>query len=211
MLMSLPAPFSGTNKLNSMKKILFRYLPLFVLLAGTSSCLKSNDYFEDFSSTQPTADIPKAKANPLAATATPTQSWFTLDSSAAGVDYATAVHIAAKEHVGDVTVRMKIDKEAAQKWLSTHPTYELLPDSLYTVPSTDVVIKNAGVFSTGDFIVRIKTGVRDPNTPNATVPTPKNIFKTHNFILPVSIDAVVSHPYVVESNFKTILWKINVK
>lgn len=186
-----------------MKKIVTKYLPLFIVVVALSSCFKDNPYFEDFSSTQPTADIPKAKANAVLS-ATPTNSWFTLDSTAAGVDYATAVHIAAKEHVGDVTVRMKIDKEAGQTWVTAHPAYSLLPDSLYTVASYDVVIPNAGVFTTADFVVHIKTGATDPDTGTS-------IFKTHKYILPVSIDSVVSHPYVVESNFRTILWLINVK
>lgn len=193
-----------------MKKLIIKFLPLFIIVSSVSSCLKSNDYFEDFSSTQPTADIPKAKANALAS-ATPTASWFTLDSTAAGVDYATAVHIASKDHVGDITIRMKIDKANAQTWVAAHPTYELLPDSLYTVGSLDVLIPNAGVFTTADFNVHIKTGVRDPNTGTATTPKGASIFKTHQFILPVSIDTVVTHPYTVESNFRTILWKINVK
>jgi len=186
-----------------MKKTVIKYLPLFILVVGLSSCFKENPYFEDFASTQPTADIPKAKANALLS-ATPTASWFTLDSSAAGVDYATAVHIAAKDHVGDVTVRMKIDQQAGQTWVTAHPTYSLLPDSLYSVANYDVLIPNAGVFTTADFIVHIKTGAVDPANG-------KSIFKTHKYILPVAIDTVVSHPFVIESNFRNILWLINVK
>jgi len=184
-------------------------LLIYVLAAATLSltaCLKSNPYFEDFSSTQPIADIPKAPANTVTVSTAPTNSWYILDSLAAGVDYATAVHISAKEHVGDVTLHMKIDKEAANTWISKHTTsgFSVLPDSLYTVPSLDVTIANAGVFSTGDFIVHIKTDVRDPSTGTS-------IFKTHKYILPVSIETAGNGEYGVASNFQTILWNIRVK
>lgn len=35
--------------------------------------------------------------------------------------------------------------------------------------------------------------------------------KHPSYILPVFIDTVVSHPISTASNFRTILWKINVK
>jgi len=192
-----------------MKINILTYLFVLCLATSVTGCLKSNPYFEDFSSTQPIADLPKAPVNALTAAA-PTNSWVLLDSTANGFDYATAVHIAAKDHIGDVTVRMNIDKAGAQNWIAAHPTagYTLLPDSLYTVASLDVKVPNAGVFNTGDFIVRIKSGVRDPNTGTATVPG-KSIFKTNKFILPVSIESASG--YGIASNFKTILWYIRVK
>jgi hypothetical protein len=201
-----------------MKKTIKYFLLLMVVVSFTA-CLKSNEFFEDFSSTQPTADIPKAPANTVTRSTAPTNSWFTLDSSAAGVDYPTAVHISAKNHVGDVTVRMKIDKTAGQAFITRVPYtvltgkdtvyYEVIPDSLYTVPSYDVVVKNAGVFNTGDFNVHIKTGALAPDGQDVFIHTKANKHKF--YILPVSIDTVTSHPFTVESNFKTILWKINVK
>lgn len=187
-----------------MKKRSIVYLPLFAVAILFTACLKENKYFEDFSSVQPMADIPKAPANALTAAA-PTNSWFILDSAAGTVDYNTAVHLAAKDHVGDVTVRMKIDKAAGQQWLSAHPTsgFELLPDDLYTVPSTDVVIPNAGVFSVGDFTVKIKA--------NANNGAGVSRFKDKKYILPVAIDQVLTNNYGIASNYKYILWYIRVK
>lgn len=195
-----------------MKKVILRYIPFLIVVVVVSSCLKENKYFEDFSSTQPIADITKAPANAVNAAA-PTSSWVLMDSLATGFDYKTAVHIAAKEHVGDVTIRMKIDKVAGQAWIASHSTlgYTLMPDSLYTVPSLDVLIPNAGVFTTGDFTVHVRSNVRDPATGTATVPKGASIFKTFKFILPVSIDTVTSAPYTTASNFRTILWYMRVK
>lgn len=192
-----------------MKHNIKSYLFLSLLVVSFTACLKSNPYYEDFSSTQPIADLPKAPANALNAAA-PTNSWFILDSVAGGVDYPTAVHISYREHLGDVTVRMKVDKAAGQAWIDAHPTsgFKLLPDSLYTVKSLDVVVPNAGVFSTGDFIVHIRTDVRDPATSN---PTGKSIFKTNKFILPVTIESVPNTSYGIAANYASMLWYIRVK
>lgn len=189
-----------------MKKLLLIYTLAAATLL-TTACLKSNPYAEDFSSTMPIADLPKAPANAITVATAPTNSWYLLDSTGGGVDYATAVHISAKEHVGDVTLHMKIDKDAANLWIANHTSggYSLIPDSLYTVPSLDVTIPNAGVFSTGDFIVHIKTGVKDPVTPA------RSIFKTHKYILPVTIESAAGGKYTVASNFQTILWYIRLK
>jgi hypothetical protein len=180
-----------------MKKTIIKFFSLVIVGASLTGCLKSNNYFEDFSSTQPIVDLPKAPANAINQT-NPTSTWFTMDSLPGGQDFQTAVHIAAKDHVGDVTVRMKIDKALATTWLATRPTYKLIPDSLYTVGSLDVTIPNAGVFTTADFVVRIKTQYR-------------SLFKSNNFILPVSIDTTVNRAYTVASNYRTIFWRINVK
>lgn len=178
-------------------KILLSAVVLLVMLA---SCLKKNNFYEDFSSTQPIADIPKAASNALEAAA-PTNSWFILDSAAGPQDYATAVHLSAKNHVGDVTLKMKIDIDGANKWIANHAGYELLPADLYTVGSTDVVIKNAGVYSTGDFIVNIKA--------NADDGTGVSRFKGKKYILPVTI--VQAGNYGIASNYQTVLWLIRVK
>jgi hypothetical protein len=187
-----------------MKKIFLKILPLLVVPIALTSCLKENKYFEDFSSTQPIADLPKAPANALTASA-PTNSWFVLDSAAGTVDYNTAVHISAKDHIGDITVHMKIDRAAGQKWIDAHPAggYELLPEDLYTVPSYDVVIPNAGVFSTGDFTVKVKANAND----GAGV----SRFKNKKYILPVAIDKVVNQDIGIASNFQYVLWRMQVK
>ncbi|ANE52628.1 DUF1735 domain-containing protein [Flavisolibacter tropicus] len=187
-----------------MKKLLIRIIPFILIPAVLTSCLKKFELAEDFSSTQPIADLPKAPANALNATA-PTNSWFILDSAQGTVDYSTAVHISAKDHVGDVTVRMKIDRAAGQKWIDAHPSggYELLPEDLYTVPTLDVVIPNAGVFSVGDFIVKVKA--------NANNGAGVSRFKNKKYILPVSIDNVVSHNFTVAENFRNVLWNMRVK
>jgi len=173
-----------------------------VSLVLLSSCLKKNDYWEDFASTQPIADIAKAPANAAVATA-PTNSWFILDSAAGPQDYATAVHISAKDHIGDVTIKMKIDNAVGASWIAAHPTagYTLLPEDLYTVPSLNATIPNAGVFSIGDFVVNIKA--------NADNGSGVSRFKGVKYILPVTIDD--ASPYGIAANFKTVLWYIRVK
>jgi len=195
-----------------MKTKLIKYIGVILLASSFTACLKSNKYYEDFSSIVPIADIPKAPVNALAAAA-PTNSWVLLDSLAAGQDYLTAIHLSAAEHVGDVTIRMKIDTAAARVWLAkpTSSTYSLLPDSLYTIPSLDVKIANAGVFNTGDFVVHIKSGVRDPATGTVAVPKGTSIFKTKKFILPITIESVPGTNYGVAANYGTILWYIRVK
>jgi hypothetical protein len=186
-----------------MKKVLFRIIPVLAAVASLASCLKNNDKYESYDSLKPIADLPKAKANAVKS-ATPTTSWMVLDTVNGGVDYKTAVHISYKDHVGDIVVKMKIDKDAAQTWLSTLGTaYKLIPDSLYTVASTDVTIPNAGVFSTGDFVVHIKSNAKDASG--------ANVFRSNKFVLPVSIDSVASSNYTIASNFQTILWYIKVK
>lgn len=189
-----------------MKKIINIQLLVVILISSCiiSSCLKSNPYYEDFSSTQPIADIPKAAANAITAAA-PTSSWEILDTLAGGVDYLTAIHISYKDHIGDQTVHVIIDKTAAQTWIANHATagYTLIPDSLFTVPTTNVLIPNAGVFSTGDFKVHINTKAKNSSG--------VNVFKANKFILPVSIDTVLNQPYRVASNYRTVLWYIRVK
>jgi len=180
---------------------------LFLLMSTTIfvSCLKENPLYTDFASTKPLADIPKAPANALAATA-PSNSWKVIDTLASGgVDYPTAVHISAKDHVGDVTIKMKIDKDAANAWLTKNPSgnYKLLPDSLYTVPSLDVKIVNAGVFSTGDFVVHIKSDAKDADG--------NSLFRVNKYILPIAIESVEGGNYIVASNFQYILTYMRVK
>lgn len=186
-----------------MKRFILKYIPVVAIGFMFTSCLKNNSLYESYDSLQPIADLPKAKANALNST-TPTASWEKLDTLAGGYDYKTAVHISAKDHVGDVTVSMKIDKTAAQTWVTSMPGgYTVIPDSLYTVGSLNVTIPNAGVFSTGDFVVHIKS--------NAKTAGGVNVFKANKFILPVSIDKVTSSNYGVAENFRTILWYIQVK
>jgi hypothetical protein len=192
-----------------MKRTFLKYIAAGIVITTiASSCLKSNPYYEDFSSITPIADIPKATVNAVTASL-PTTSWVSLDSLPGGFDYLTAIHLSAADHVGDVTVRVSIDKAAANTWIAAHPTagYTLIPDSLFTPGSLDVKITNAGVFSTGDFHVLIKSGTKDPTTGSPGV----SIFKTHKYILPVSIESVPGTSYGVAANYKTVLWYIKVK
>jgi uncharacterized protein DUF1735 len=188
-----------------MKKNLLNIILLLIVTIGFTSCLKENPLYTDYSTTLPIADIPKAPANAATVAKTPTSSWQILDTLATGVDYLTAVHLSAKNHVGDITLKMKIDIDAANLWLSKNPTagYTLIPDSLYSVPSLTVTIKDAGVFTTGDFAVHINSNAKDEDG--------NKLFKTHKYILPVSIESVNEGKYSVASNFQTILWYIRIK
>ena len=187
-----------------MKKNIVLLSFLILIVTGLLSCLKSTPLYTDYGSTQPMADIPKAPANALTGAA-PTNSWIVLDTLNGGVDYLTAVHLSAKDHVGDVTLKMKIDTAAATVWINAHPSagYKLIPDSLYTVSSLEVIIRNAGVFSTGDFPVRINTNAKDT--------LGNKLFKVNKFILPVMIESVEGANYQVASNFQYILWYIRIK
>lgn len=187
-----------------MKKNIVLFSFCIMSATGLVSCLKSNPLYTDYGSTLPMADIPKAPTNALKATA-PSNSWVVLDTLANGVDYLTAVHLSANSHVGDVTLKMMIDTAAARAWLNAHPTsgYKLIPDSLYSVPSLDVVIKNAGIFSTGDFVVHIKSNAKDTSG--------NKFFKVNKFILPIKIESVEGSNYQVASNFQYILSYIRVK
>jgi hypothetical protein len=188
-----------------MKKNIINLILLLIVTTGITSCLKENSLYTDYGSTLPIADIPKAPANAATVPTAPTNSWIILDTLSAGVDYLTAVHLSANEHVGDVTLKMKIDTSAARKWINAHLSggYSIIPDSLYSVPSLNVTIKNAGVFSTGDFPVRIKSNAKDISG--------NKLFKTNKYILPITIESVVGANYTVASNFQTILWYIRVK
>ena len=175
---------------------------LLTVIVSSTACLKSNDYFEDFSSTQPVADIPKASNLGLKTPAIT----VTLDSALHTVDLKTAVHISAKEHIGDVTVKLKVDKAAAQALIARVPatgftdyrTNQVLPDSLITVPKFDAVIPNAGVFSVGDFVVQIKTDKMS-----------KAAFNANKYVLALSIESASG--YTVASNFSTIYYNVRVK
>ncbi|MEO6819013.1 MAG: DUF1735 domain-containing protein [Ginsengibacter sp.] len=205
-----------------MKKSIINLGMLLIVTTGFMSCLKSNALYTDYGSTQPIADIPKAPGNTVSTSTAPTSSWQILDTTKSEVDYLTAVHLSANSHVGDVTLKMKIDVDAANAFIARVPYtiaavgtkrdtiyYKVLPPELYTVPSYDVTIANAGVFSTGDFNVRIKIGTKDANGENLFNHTIVN--KHFYYILPITIVSAGDGKYAVASNFQTILWRIRVK
>lgn len=204
-----------------MKKNIINLVLLAIVTTGFMSCLKSNDLYTDYGSTQPMADIPKAPSNAVANSSL-TASWQILDTTLSEVDYLTAVHLSAANHVGDVTIKMKIDNDAGNAYIAKVPftvatvngkkdtTYnKILTPDLYSVSSYDVKIANAGVFSTGDFAVRIKIGTKAADGQSLFNHTPDN----HHFsyILPVSIVSAGDGKYGIASNFQTILWRIRVK
>ena len=183
-----------------MKKNIITLTFVFALALGMTSCLKSNDLYTDYGSTQPVADLPKASNLSLKTPALVAS----LDSVLAPgtVDLLTAVHISAKDHIGDVTIKLGVDNVAATALIARVPapgqtdyrTYQILPASLITVPTTSATIPNAGVFSVGNFIVKIQTGSMS-----------KAAFNAQKYLLAISITD--GGGYTIASNFQTIYYR----
>lgn len=163
-----------------------------VLLSG---CLKTNEYYEGFENIKPLADFP------LSHLSTDTLTPYVLEVAPtpdATVDTLVAVHLSAKDHVGDVTFHLGLgDTDPAfTKYLEDHPEFELLPANLYSFDST-VTIQNAGVLNTANFTVKFKSGAVDADG--------NNLFLSHNYLLPIIIKDAGN--YDVASNFRMIIMR----
>ncbi len=165
-----------------MKKITkFSVMCLATLSLSMSSCLK--DEFVDFSKVDAVAELPLAG---FAATV--------LEASNTAQDVAVVVNIASPEVLGQaVTVNLQIDAAAVEAYNKANTTtFEVLPATAFTVPSTSVTIPAGQRRAT--FIIKVETSKID---------------LSKKFILPVSIKDAGS--VIVSGNFRTSLLAIAVK
>jgi hypothetical protein len=175
-------------------KIIFNKLIILLILAVTlGGCLKNNDFYEGFTDLEPLADIPLSHLSSDTLTA------YVLDAAPspdASVDTMIAVHLSAKNHVGDVTFTLGLGTSdpAFVAFMAAHPEYTLMPPDLYSFDST-VTIPNAGVLNTATFPISFKTAAVDANG--------NKLFFTNEYVLPIIIKSAGS--YKVASNFRMII------
>jgi hypothetical protein len=173
-------------------KNLIIFLLASVILGG---CLKTNPLYEGFEDIKPLADIP------LSHLSTDTLTPYVMSVAAtpdATIDTVVAVHLSAKNHVGDVTFQLGLgDQDSAFKaYLKAHPDFELCPPELYSF-DPEVTIQNAGVLNTANFKVSFKTGAVDADG--------NNLFLSHNYLLPIIIKDAGG--YQIASNFRMIIMR----
>ena len=174
-----------------MKNIIRNTVLVSLMMACISfftACLKDDANYKDFSAVGTVIEL--LDADPALGLTT-----SALTFSKTPVDISTRVNVAAPYPLtSSLNVTLSIDKAAFATWkkVNADTTYELLPDSSYTVPSASVTIPaNTSVAS---FVVKVNSSKID---------------LTHSYVLPVSIaDASGQN---ISGNFKTILYAITVK
>src|SRR4051812_5756365 len=162
-------------------------------------CLKNNDFYEGFTNLEPLADIP------LSHLSSDTLSPYALvvaPSPDATIDTVVAVHLSAKDHVGDVTFTLGLgtSDSAYVAFMAAHPEYTLMPSDLYSFDST-VTIKNAGVLNTATFPIRFKTAAVDAEG--------NNRFLSNEYVLPIIIKDAGG--YKIAANFRMIFLRVLAK
>jgi hypothetical protein len=122
-----------------MKQIKNKYLGL-LLVAGLvfslSSCLKNGKYYVDFSKGAPAVELPLAAKyvnGPFAAA---------FDVAPTPTTYYAVVNVASVDIPSSpVTAKLQLDQAYLDQYNSDNGTsYELLPDSAYSIPSFDATI-----------------------------------------------------------------------
>ena len=153
-----------------------------------ASCLKDDANFKDFSKVGTIIEL--LDADPALGLTT-----AALTFSKTPSDLATRVNVAAPYPLtSPLNVTLSIDKAAFATWkkVNADTTYELLPDSAYTVPSASITIP--ANTSVANYVVKVNSSKVD---------------LAHSYILPVSIaDASGQN---ISGNFRTILYQITVK
>lgn len=211
-----------------MKKLI-KYIPgVMLLVFAFTGCLKTNPLYEGFEDIKPIADINLSNLSD-ANDSTTAYSLDLLKDPNATIDTAVAVHLSAKNHVGDVTFKLaRVDDDPTfqafyknnqlmfniwnnatqdewdaldadtqkqiEDYVDNHDEVTLLPDSLYSVDSWDVTIKDAGVLNVGRLKIHVKTGAVDADG-NA-------LFALHNFVIPIAIQDAGG--YEIADNFRMI-------
>ena len=177
----------------------FKKYYLFIFSVGLlafASCLKDDANFKDFSKVGTIIELLDADPNILD-TLHKSDGLTTaaLTYSKTPVNITSRVNVAAPYPLSSpLNVTLSIDKAALTRWkqMNFDSTYELLPDSTYTVPSASITIP--ANTSVGNYVVKVNSSKID---------------LTHSYILPVSIaDASGQN---ISGNFKTILYSIGVK
>jgi hypothetical protein len=152
-----------------MKQIKNKYLGL-LLIAGLvfslQSCLKNGKYYVDFSKGATAVELPLAAHyvnKPFA---------LALDVSATPTTYYAVVNVASVDvPSAPVTATLSVDKAYLDQYNADHGTsYELLPDSAYSIPNMEATIA---------------AGHREDSVP-ILINTTK-VESGHSWILPISI------------------------
>jgi hypothetical protein len=182
-----------------MKKIIKNSIIFLLAPMVFASCLKTNDLYEGFTDIAPLADIP------LSHLSSDTLTVYALDvapSPDATIDTLLAVHLSAKNHVGDVTFHLGLGTSdpAYVAFMTAHPEYTLMPSNLYTFDST-VIIQNAGVLTTANLPISFKTASVDANG--------NYLFISNKYVLPIIIKDAGS--YSIASNFRMIIMRVLAK
>ena len=178
----------------------FKYTILFFLSALIlTSCLKTNDLYEGYENLAPVADIPLSR---LSSDTLTIYALAIASSPDATIDTALAVHLSAKDHIGDVTFNLGLGTSdtAFTKFMADHPEYTLLPSSLYSFDST-VTIVNAGVLNTATLPFHFKTAALDS--------AGNNLFLSNEYVLPIIIKDAGG--YGIASNFRMIVMRVLAK
>lgn len=173
------------------------YLAITILLFTSSSCLKSNDTYVDFSQVGTLIELPLAAYRPT--THTPSLTVYkisveTFMASSTPSDLSVVVNVASPQPLSsDLTVTIGADPQALVdlKTKIGNTTYVLLPASGYTITDPKTVI--AGGKRTSTMTIKINTAVIDKS------------IKT--YILPISILDASGQTI---SKYKTIFYNIKV-
>jgi Domain of unknown function (DUF1735) len=182
-----------------MKKIVQNTFLIVMGMVVMTGCLKTNSLYEGYTDIKPVADLPLShlSSDTLTIYALPVA-----PSATATIDTVFAVHLSAKDHVGDVTFHLGLGTSdpAFLKFMAENPDYSLMPASLYSFDST-VVLKNAGVLTTANVPIKFKTGQVDANG--------DNLFLSNEYVLPIIIKDAGS--YGIASNFRMIVMRVLAK
>ena len=174
---------------------------IFFLLGAVvfTGCLKTNKFYEGFTSIAPSADFPLSHLPSDTLTVYALEAAPTPDAT---VDTFVAVHLSAKDHVGDVTFQLGLGAgdPAFIAFMAANPEYTLMPSNLYSFDSS-VVIKNAGVLSTANISVKFKTSAVDGGG--------NKLFFSNEYVLPIIIKSAGS--YAIASNFRMIIMRVLAK
>ncbi len=182
-----------------MKRVIKNSVIFLLVATVLGGCLKNNDLYEGFNDLAPLADIPLShlSSDTLTVYALPVA-----PSADATIDTVVAVHLSAKNHVGNVTFSLGVgaSDSAFAAFMTAHPEYTLMPSNLYSFDST-VTITDAGVLNTATFPVRFKT---------ATVDTAgNNLFLSNQYVLPIIIKDAGG--YGIATNFRMIIMRVLAK
>jgi len=173
------------------------YLAATLLLFTSTSCLKSNDTYVDFSQVGTLIELPLAGYLPSTHTASLTVykiSVQTYVASSTPSDLSVVVNVASPEPLGsDLSVTIGADPQALVdlKTKIGNTTYVLLPASGYTISVPKTVI--AGGKRTSTVTIKINTAVIDKSITT--------------YILPISIFDASGQTI---SKYKTVFYNIKV-
>jgi hypothetical protein len=177
-------------KLNKMKSKLYLAVSLFMLIASLQSCVKDwRDGETDLSGTQPSVLIPEggSTGNAYGAAALSLPASDESDTIYFHVNYAAKTTAPTDE-----TITLGIDQQALADFNGTSAIqYELMPDSLYSFTTTEVIVKAGNNYS----------------DPIPVIVHPNKIDPTKSYMLPITIVGAPSGA-IISSNQKTIYYHV---